>query len=128
MEKQNNLKEELLKQMDQNRGAPPNGNQDLIQAIIAKETVRLRRLKRAAVVSWLLLAASFVVTGIIGAVGGFREELWIVIPMIGVQALLIIAVSLTFVLSTRSRTLSMKRIQATLVDIQEQLKKLSEGK
>jgi len=128
MEKQNNLKEELLKQMDQNRGAPPNGNQDLIQAIIAKETVRLRRLKRAAVVSWLLLAASFVVTGIIGAVGGFRKELWIVIPMIGVQALLIIAVSLTFVLSTRSRTLSMKRIQATLVDIQEQLKKLSEGK
>jgi len=53
--------------------------------------------------------------------------MWIVIPMISIQALLIIAVSLTFVLSTRSRTLKMKQIQVTLSDIQEHLKKLSEG-
>ena len=128
MEKQNDLKEELLKQMDQNHGAPPSGDQNSIQGIIAKDTARLRRLKCAAVVSWFLLAASFVATGIIGAIGGFRKELWIVIPMIGVQALLIIAVSLTFVLFTSARTLRMKQIQATLSDIQEQLIKLSAGK
>jgi uncharacterized membrane protein len=128
MEKQNNLKEELLKQMGQNYGSPPNDSQNSFQAIIAKDTARLRRLKRAAMVSWFLSAASFVAAGIIGAVGGFHKELWIVLPMIGVQALLIIAVSLTFVLSTRSRTLRMKQIQAKLSDIQEHLKKLSEDK
>jgi hypothetical protein len=122
MEKQNNLKEELLKQMDRNHGDP-----NSIGAILAEDAARLKRLKRAAAASWLLLAASFVATGIIGAIGGFRKELWIVIPMIAVQALLIIAVSFTFTHSVKSRTLRMKEIQATLTDIQEQLKKLSDA-
>jgi uncharacterized membrane-anchored protein len=128
MEKKNNLRDELLKQMEQNSGGSSNVNQKSIQAIIAKDTARVRRLKRATVVSWLLLAASFVVTGIIGALTGFRKELWIVIPIIGVQALLIIAVSCTISLYAMSRTLNMRQIQATLSEIQERLKKMSQDK
>ena len=128
MEKKNNLREELLKQMEKNHGSTPNINQTSVQTIIAKETARVGRMKRVTVFSWLLLAASFIGTGIIGAVSGFRQELLMVIALLVVQALLIIAVSCTVSLSVMSRTLKMKQIQATLSDIQEQLKKMSQDK
>ena len=128
MEKENSLKEELLKQRDQNHGGSPDDFQGSIRAIMAKDTARVRRLKRATVISWILLAAAAVATGIIGVFTGFREEAWLIGTILGVQALLIIAVSCTFVLSIRSRTLRMKQIQATLSGIPEQLKKLSEEK
>jgi hypothetical protein len=128
MDKKNSLKEELLNQMDKNQSGSPDGDQKSVQAILAKDAVRIRRLKRATVISWVLLAASFLATGIIGILTGFREEVWLIIPIIGVQALLILAVSCTFILSIRSRTLRMKQIQATLSDIQERLNKLSEDR
>jgi hypothetical protein len=53
---------------------------------------------------------------------------WLIITIIGVQALLILAVSFTFALSIRSRTLRMKQIQMTLSEIQERLNKLSEDR
>jgi hypothetical protein len=114
--------------MEKNHGSTPNIIQTSVQTIITKETARVRRMKRATVFSWLLLAASFIGTGIIGAVSGFRQELLMIITLLVVQALLIIAVSCTISLSVMSRTLKMKQIQATLSDIQEQLKKMSQGK
>jgi predicted membrane protein len=128
MDKASGLREALLKQMDKNQGGSSNHDAGSILAILAKDTNRFRRLRRATVLSWVLLAASFLGTGIVGALTGFRTEVWIIIPVIGVQALLILAVSCTFVLSIRSRTLRMKQIQATLSDIHEQLKRLAEAK
>jgi hypothetical protein len=128
MEKHGSLREELLKQIDREAGSQPNFHQKSAQAIMAKDTARLRRIKNVTVFSWLLLAASFLAAGVTGALSGFRSELWIVCTVIGVQALLIIAVSLTVVLSVRSRTLKMKQIQAALADIQDQLKTMSQDK
>ncbi len=128
MEKKNNLREELLKQMEKNQNPTPSISPKSIETIIAKETARVRRMKRITVFSWLLLAASFMGTGIIGAVTGFRQESVFIIAILVAQALLIIAVSCTLSLSVKSRTLRMKQIQATLSDIQEQLKKMSLGK
>jgi hypothetical protein len=56
------------------------------------------------------------------------SELWGISSIIGLQALLIIAVSFTVVLSVRARTLKMRQIQAALADIQDQLKAMSRNK
>jgi hypothetical protein len=124
MEQKNDLKEELLKQMDRDTGRGGNVPQKLAQAVLAKDMARLRRIKRFTVFSWLLLAAAFLASGITGALTGFRSELWTISSIIGLQALFIITVALTFALSVRSRTLKMSQIQAALADIHEQLKTL----
>jgi hypothetical protein len=128
MEKGSDLREELLKQMDRDAGDGPNASQKAAQAILAKDAARLRRMKHITVFSWLLLAAAFLASGVAGALSGFRSELWGISSIIGLQALLIIAVSLTVVLSVRARTLKMKQIQAALVDIQDQLKSISQNR
>ncbi|MCX6567797.1 MAG: hypothetical protein NT147_01930 [Candidatus Aminicenantes bacterium] len=124
MEQASDLREELLKQMDRDAGSSGNVPQKLAQAVLAKDMARLRRIKRFTLLSWLLLAAAFLASGITGALTGFRSELWIISSIIGLQALLIIAVALTFALTVRSRTLKMSQIQAALADIHEQLKTL----
>ena len=128
MEKESNLREELLEQMDGEAGSRPNAPQKAAQAILAKDAARLRRMKHITVFSWLLLAAAFLASGITGALSGFRSELWGICSLIGLQALLIIAVSLTVVLSVRARTLRMSQIQTALADIQDQLKSFSQNK
>jgi len=53
------------------------------------------------------------------------SELCGISSIIGLQALLIIAVSFTVDLSVRARTLKKRQIQAALADIQDQLKAMS---
>jgi hypothetical protein len=128
MEKDSDLREELLKQMDRDPSSCLNAPQKAAQAILAKDAARLRRTKHITVFSWLLLAAAFLASGVTGALSAFRSELWGICSLIGLQALLIIAASLTFVLSVRSRTLKMKQIQAALADIQDQLRTMSQDR
>jgi hypothetical protein len=122
------LREELLKQMDRDAGGCLNAPQKAAQAILAKDAARLKRMKHITVFSWLALAAAFLASGVTGALSGFRSELWSICSIIGLQTLLIIAVSLTFVLSVRARTLKMKQIQTALADIQDQLKSISQNR
>jgi ABC-type uncharacterized transport system permease subunit len=128
MEKDSDLREELLKQMDRDFGGGPDSPQKAVQAILTKDVARLRRVKHLTISSWLLLAAAFLASGVTGALSGFRSELWGISSIIGLQALLIFAVSFTVVLSIRARTLKMKQIQAALADIQDQLRSISENK
>jgi hypothetical protein len=128
MEKDSELREELLKQMDRDAGGGPNAAQKAAQTILTKDAARLRRMKCLTVSSWLFLAAAFLASGVTGALSGFRSELWGISSIIGLQALLIIAVSFTVVLSVRARTLKMRQIQAALADIQDQLKAMSRNK
>jgi ABC-type uncharacterized transport system permease subunit len=125
MEKNSDLRDELLKQMDRDAGGGPNASQKAVQTILTKDAARLRRVKYLTVSSWLLLAAAFLASGVTGALSGFRSEQWGISSIIGLQALLIIAVAFTVVLSVRARTLKMKQIQAALADIQGQLKAMS---
>ena len=128
MAKDNDLREELLKQMDRDADGSPNTPRTAAQAILAKDAARLRRTKRITVFSWLLLAAAFLVSGVTGALSGFRSELWGICSIIGLQALLIIAAALTIGLSFKARTVKMKQIQAALADIQEQMKSMCQDK
>jgi hypothetical protein len=125
MKNNNDLGEELLEQMDRDTGGGPDADQRTVQAVLARDVARLRRTKRVTVSAWLLLAAAFLASGIWGALTGFRSEAWGIASIIGLQALLIIAVALTVLSSVRSRTLRMKQIQAALADIQEQLRAMS---
>jgi membrane protein YdbS with pleckstrin-like domain len=128
MAKENNLREELLKQMESSPRETSNVNPKLAQEIIAKDTARVRRLKRITVFSWLLVIVSFVVVGISASTEGIEKVWWMPGAVYGVQALLLIAVIFTISLYVRSRTLNLRQIQATLSDIQEQLKKMSQAK
>jgi hypothetical protein len=128
MKNKNDLREELLKQMDRDAGGRPDATQETVRAVLTKDAAHLRRIKRATVFVWLLLAAAFLASGVWGALTGFRSEVWGITSIIGLQALLIITVGLTFALAFRSRTLRMKQIQAALADIQEQLKAMSGGR
>lgn len=121
----NDLREELLKQMDRDAGGGPDATQRTVQAVLARDAARLRRIKRITVSVWLSLAVAFLASGIWGALTGFRSEVWGIASIIGLQSLFIIAVGFTFLQSARSRTLRMKQIQAALADIQEQLKAMS---
>jgi hypothetical protein len=128
MKKDSDLREELLKQLEGDVGAGPNAAQGEAQAILAKDDARLKRVKRLTAFSWLLLMVAFLASGIAGALTGFHSELWGIASIIGLQALLIIAVALTVAHSFRARTLRMKQIQAALADIQDQLKAISQNK
>jgi hypothetical protein len=129
MSMENDLREELLRQMNEGAGAGPDATRKAIRAILAKDEARLRRLRRAAVVAWIVLAASFLASGTWGALTGFRSETWTIASIIGLQALLIAAAALTLILSFRSRAIRMKAIQAALAEIQDKLKAMeAEGR
>jgi len=119
---ENDLREELLKQMNGGAGAGPDASRKAIRAILAKDAARLRRLKNATLAVWIVLAAAFLVSGVTGALTGFRNEAWAIASIIGLQALLIAAAALTVALSFRSRTMRMKEIQAALAEIQDKLR------
>jgi hypothetical protein len=126
MSKSDELRDELLKQMDKDAGATLGASGKAIQTILAKDALRLKRLRIATVGSWIAFAAACLASGIAGALTGFKSEAWLIATIIGVQALLIAAVGFTISLSFRSRTLRMKEIQAALAEIQAKLKTISE--
>jgi len=120
-----NLKDELL---NQNDAGVPKGN-DLCDKVLAKDRAQVARMKRLTIYTWILLAASPIVAGLVRLsfpdVLEFRPEL---VPtfIIVWQALLLIAVFFTISLCVRSRTLTMHQIQSSLALIEEHLKKMSE--
>jgi hypothetical protein len=138
MAKENDLKEELLKQIDKDSDKIPETNTNSAQEIIARDLARIKRLKWITICSWLLAAALFIVGGIIeNAVPypGFPSTTpkavgVIVLPTLVVvlKALILISVFFTISLYVRSRTLTIKQIQIRLIKIEEHLKKISQDK
>ena len=132
MAKENNIKEELLNQMDKNFDQPSTKS---AQEIIARDIARVRRLKWITIFGWLLVIICFVIAGIIELnVKGIESDLlymstmWSSITILIFQAMLLIAIILTISLYIRSRTLTLHKIQARLANIEEQLKKMSQDK
>ncbi|MCX5646467.1 MAG: hypothetical protein NTZ17_17570 [Phycisphaerae bacterium] len=120
-----NLRDELLNQ----NGVGVQKGDDLRDKVLAKDRAQVARMKRLTIYSWILLAASMAVAGVIEL--GFpdvlkseplRTPLFIVVW----QALLLIAVIFTISLYVRSRTLTMHQIQSSLALMEEHLRKMSE--
>jgi len=137
MAKENELKEELLKQMDKNSAEAINANTNSAQEIIEKHKTRLRKLKWIASIGWLITILSalalhnlkvFVLKNKIEGVFT-SEEFWFIRRSDTVlMVLIIIAVLLTYLFYSTSRTVTILQISARLANIEEQLKQMSQDK
>ncbi len=137
MAKENDLKEELLKQMDKDSAEATDVSANSAGNIIEKHKTRLRKLKWITAISWLVT--------ILYAVGmhnlkvfllknnleGFltSDEFWLIRRSDTVlMVLIIIAVLLTYLIYSTSRTVTILQISARLANIEEHLKKMSRDK
>ncbi len=135
MAKENDIKEELLKQMDKDFGKMPGANMKSPKEIIARDMTRVKRLKWITIFSWLLTFIGLIITEIVLPYPRFpettRKAVWLLIlPTLEVvlKALILISVFFTISLYVRSRALSMKQIHIRLINIEEHLKKMSRDK
>ena len=125
MATEKNLRDELLRQ----NGIGPGQDDDLRDRILAKDLVRVARMRRLTIYSWILVGVSLVVAGAVRLlypdVVEFRPELAPAF-IVAWQALLLIAVIFSLSLYVHSRTLTMHQIQSSLALIEEHLKKMSQ--
>jgi hypothetical protein len=137
MAKENELKEELLKQLDKDSGEAAGVNINSAGKIIEKHKIRLRKLKWIAVIGWLSTILSalvlhnlkvFVLENKIGGVLTSNEFWFIRRSDTVLMVLIIIAVLLTYLFYSTSRTVTILQISARLANIEEQLKKMSRDK
>ena len=133
MVKENDIKEELLKQMDDDYAGASDAKPDSVKRIIEIHRAQVRRLKWFAVISWVVTALYFSGISILRDILEVdinqvfsTEELLILYSNIGLKVLLVIAVLLTVIVYLKSRTLTIQQICARLANIEEQLKKISQ--
>ena len=135
MAKENDLKEELLKQMDKDSDKMPEANMKSPKEIIARDMTRVKRLKWITTFSWLLVFIGLIITEIVVPHPRFPDTtgkaVWLIfLPTLVVvlKALILISVFFTISLYVRSRALSIKQIHIRLINIEEHLKKMSQDK
>ena len=133
MAKENDLKEELFKQMDKDSDKMPGANIKSPREIIAKDMVRVKRLKWITIFSWLLVFVCFVTGAFLERARNSHslidtEQVWLNSLIVILQALLLIAVIFTISLYIRWRTLTIHKIQARLANIEMLLQKMSQDK
>jgi len=133
MAKENDIKEELLKQMDSESHEKAETHASSLDEIIAKDRARIKRLKWATVISWVLVAFCLIPAAFLEharrSAALIPSELVVLSTLaVTLRALLLIAVILTISLYIRSRTLTIHQIQARLANIEELLKKMSQDK
>ena len=137
MAKENDLKEELLKQMDIDSTEAADVSVNSARKIIEKHKTRLRKLKWIAAIGWLItilyalamhnLKVYLLKYNIEGVFT--REEFWLIrfSDMCLIVAILI-PILLTYLVYAKSKTLTMLQICARLAKIEEHLKKMSQDK
>jgi len=131
------LKEELLKQMDKDSPEAADTSVNSAGKIIERHKARLRKLKWIAAIGWLIailyavamhnLKALLLKNNVNGVLTS--DEFWLIrFSDTGLVALIIIAVLLTYLLYSTSRTLTILQINARLANIEEHLKRMSQDK
>jgi len=137
MAKENDLKEELLKQMDKSSAEAAGVNVNSAGKIIEKHKTQLKKFKWIAAIGWLItilyalamhnLKVFLLKNYTVGVLthNEFQLIRWSDTCLI---VLIIIAVLLTFLLYSKSRTVTILQISARLANIEEHLKKMSQEK
>jgi len=128
MAKESNIKQELLKQMNKNNEKKNQTGKHSMRQILMKNEARVKRMKKITTFAWALLVAWLLAAAVIGIIPGGHNDWWAAAAIMIFQPLLLIAVIFSISLYVRSRTLNMSKIQASLTNIEEQLKKLSQDK
>jgi hypothetical protein len=136
MEKAKDIKEELLKQMDDDSAGVTEISRTSAQKVIDKHKTQLRRRKWIAAISWLI---TFIYVVALYNVKNYvlryeiedvltRNEFWLIrYSDMTLIVVVIISILLTFLVYAKSKTLTMLQICARLAGIEEQLKKISEN-
>jgi len=134
MEKAKDIKEELLKQMDGDSTGATEVSETSARKIIEEHKTRLRRLKWVAAISWLIT--------IIYAVAMHNLKIYLLkyniegvltrnefmlerFSDMGLVVLILIALLLTYLVYSTSRSTTMLQICARLAGIEEHLKKIA---
>lgn len=137
MAKENDIKEELLKQMDKDSAEATDVSVNSAGKIIEKHKTRLRKLKWIAAIGWLITILyalamhnlkEILLKNNIGGVLTSNEFRLIRWSDTCLMVLIIIAVLLTYLIYSTSRTLTILQISARLANIEEHLKKMSQDK
>ena len=135
MTKENEIKEELLKQMDADSTGASDAKPDSAQRIIETHAAQVRWLRWITVTSWVVAILYYTTISILKDIlevdiNHFltEEELFIFYSDIGLKVLFAIAVLLTVAVYLKSRTLTIQQICARLASIEEQLERISQDK
>ena len=137
MTKENDLKQELLKQTDKDSVGAADVNINSAGKIIEKHKTRLRKLKWIAAAGWLItilyavamhnLKVFLLKNNISGVLTS--NEFWLIRRSDTCLAvLIIIAVLLTYLFYSTSRTITILQISARLAKIEEHLKQMAQDK
>ena len=134
MAKVNNIREELLQQMDTDSAGSTDVNEDSVQNIIEVNRAQVRRLKLVAAISWLVtvlyfwgmyILKDFLLVNYAEDALTRNEFMLIRYSDMGLKVLIVISVLLTYLSYCRSRTLTLLQISARLAGIEEHLKRIS---
>ena len=131
MAKENDLKEELLKQIDKDSTQAVDVSGNSAGKIIEKHQAQLRKLKWITVISWLVTILYFMAMNFLKSNRMYltNNERWLVYRSdTGLKVLIVIAILLTFSIYSKSRTLTIRQIYVRLINIEEQLKKMAQDK
>lgn len=128
MENDKKFAKELLEQNGIQFGKLSDTEREGLRSMIAREKARVRRMKWAVILSWVLVAVAFVVMGFLEAFVFERPDYRIAAGAMLVQALLLVAIIFTISFYVRWRSASMREIQSTLANIQKQLEHLRKEK
>jgi len=134
MAKQKDIKEELLKQLDQDSAE---ADKDSARKIIEDYRAQSRRLKMLTILSWAITAfyffamhslKEFLLEGNLRSLLTENEFLLIGYMNMGTKVLIFIALLLTYLSYSKSKTLTMIQICARLASIEEHLKRMSQDR
>lgn len=137
MDKEKNIKQELLKQMDKDSIEADDASLNAAGKTIKKHRAQVRRLKWITAISWLFAILYAVVMHNL-KVFLLKNDLqnvlnedkfWLVRHSdTGLIVLVIIAVLLTYLVYSKSKTLTMLQICSRLANIENYLKKISQDR
>ena len=136
MAKENNMKKELLKQMDMDSIEAVDVRENSAEKIIEKHKSQLRKRKWIAAIGWLITILyalamhnlkDILLKNNIGGILTRNEFRFIRLSDTCLILLVIIAVLLSYLFYSTSRTVTILQINARLASIEEHLKKLSQG-
>ena len=134
MAKENDIKEELLKQMDDDSTGVSDANKNSARKIIDNYIAQVRRLKWITAISWLAAVLYWLVMFNLKAILSgepyeallTRQEFMLYKYIdVGLGVLVVIAILFTILMYFKSKTLAMLQICARLASIEEQLKRMS---
>jgi hypothetical protein len=128
-----NIRDELLKQ----NGAGAQKMRELRDKILARDEARVARMKKLTIITWAIIVlgmvAAFILRPILAGGGqsdsqaaSFTYQYLSLVFISLVWCLITIAMVFTISLYVRSRSLTLRQVQARLAGIEEQLKRIAE--